>query len=860
MLSPGTTLGPYRILAPLGAGGMGEVYRARDTRLARDVAIKVIRGDAVRDPERIRRFEQEARAAGALSHPNVCAIFDLGTHEGAPYVVMELLEGETLRSRLKSGPIPARKAVDWAAQTARGLAAAHAKGIVHRDLKPENLFVTTDGRVKVLDFGLAKLTQPEPAGEADATASLLSTETGAVMGTAGYMAPEQVRGEKADARTDLFALGAVVHEMVTGRRAFHGATWVETAAAILNEEPATLSASGREVPAGLEPVVRRCLEKRPAERFQSASDLAFALENLGARENGTFAEGASPKVRRSQPPAAVLAVVALAAAIGVGGAYLLWGRSRSAAAPPTFQGLTFHRGTIFVARFIPDDRSILYSASWEGNATHVYSLIPGTPESRTVIPGSVSVLAVSRTGEMALMLNPRQRNPIEITGTLARTPFAGGAPRPVIDDVTAADWSPDGSSLLVVRRVEGQEQLEYPIGKVLYRTRGWISDPRISPRGDRIAFLAHPRDGDFIAKVVIMDLAGGVRATSGTWNSAMGLAWTPDGSEVWFTAVEGAASQAVYAMSMAGRRRLVDQQAGSLQLHDIAADGTVLLSRYDSVMGLIDLDPVTQKEHDLSWFDWSLATDLTSDGRSVVFTEMGSGVGSINAVYQRGCDGSPAVRLGEGWGMSLSNDGRWVLAVAAAGTRLVALPTGLGATMTFLRGTIREYLWACWFPDRRRVLFAAVDSLRTGVRLYAQGVDGGLPALVDSLDVGGGYYWNSVSPDGSRAVFPNSRGGFRIRSFDKTAAGITTLSDGDYPIGWSADSRALFVNGPSGREVAITRVDVASGARTPWRTIRPGDAAGLVHLGPFRLTPDGRTYAYSYLRSLSNLYMVKGLK
>jgi len=315
-LTPATRLGPYEIIAPLGAGGMGEVYRARDTRLKRDVAIKVVHGDVPRDTERIRRFEQEARAASALSHPNVCAVFDLGTYQGAPFVVMELLEGETLRSRLSSGPVPVRKAIEWAAQIARGLAAAHEKGILHRDLKPENLFVTKDGRVKVLDFGLAKLTQPEAlAGEGAATMSLSGTEAGVILGTIGYMAPEQVRGEGADARTDLFALGAVLYELVTGRRAFRGATFVETGHAILNDEPEPLETRGRNFVPGLAPIIRRCLEKNRRERFQSAQDLAFALEQLVA--------GAPAMAVRSAPPSRRFLALWTSGAIAA--AFLGWG-------------------------------------------------------------------------------------------------------------------------------------------------------------------------------------------------------------------------------------------------------------------------------------------------------------------------------------------------------------------------------------------------------------------------------------------------------------------------------------------------------------------------------------------------------
>lgn len=329
LLTPGTRLGPYEIIAPLGAGGMGEVFRARDSRLGRDVAVKVVHGEAAHDPERIRRFEQEARAASALSHPNVCAVFDVGTYEGAPFVVMELLEGETLRSRLASGPVPARKAIEWAAQTARGLAAAHEKGILHRDLKLENLFVTKDGRVKVLDFGLAKLTRPEAlAVESAATVSLFSTEAGAILGTIGYMAPEQVRGEPADARTDLFALGAVLYELLSGRRAFDGATFVETGHAILSDEPEPLEARIRDLPPGLDPIVRRCLEKNRGERFQSAQDLAFCLEQLVG--------GAPAMTVRSAPPSRKS--LALWTSVAIAAAILGWGIGRMTArgtAPPT---------------------------------------------------------------------------------------------------------------------------------------------------------------------------------------------------------------------------------------------------------------------------------------------------------------------------------------------------------------------------------------------------------------------------------------------------------------------------------------------------------------------------------------------
>ena len=287
-LEVGARLGPYEILAPLGAGGMGEVYRARDPRLGRDVAIKVL-PDALRtDPERLRRFEQEARAAGALNHPNVLAVLDVGTHEGVPYVVSELLEGETLRERLRAGGLTPTKAVECAIQIALGLAAAHEKGIVHRDLKPENLFLTRDGRVKILDFGLAKLREPAAGSEGASEVPTLAqtTEPGAILGTVGYMSPEQVRGFPADHRSDIFSLGAVLYEMLSKRRAFAGESAPEVLTAILKEDPPELASSDRNVPPALGRIVRRCLEKRPEDRFHSAHDLALALEAVSGASRG----------------------------------------------------------------------------------------------------------------------------------------------------------------------------------------------------------------------------------------------------------------------------------------------------------------------------------------------------------------------------------------------------------------------------------------------------------------------------------------------------------------------------------------------------------------------------------------------
>ena len=326
-MSVGDKLGPYQILAPLGAGGMGEVYRARDTRLGRDVAVKILPEAFARDEDRMRRFEQEARAVAALNHPNVLAIYDTGAQDGVPYLVSELLDGESLCESLRHGSLPTRKAVEYARQIADGLAAAHEKRIVHRDLKPENLFLTASGRVKILDFGLAKVpaSQSAPASPDASTATITAvTSPGVVMGTTGYMAPEQVRGETVDHRADIFSLGATIYEMLTGKRAFKGQTAIETLNAILKEDPPDLDVDKAHIPPALERIVRHCLEKRPADRFQSARDLMFALDDILT----TSVSAPARALPFSNSIGKLASVAVLAAAMGAGAVY--WVSPRTA--------------------------------------------------------------------------------------------------------------------------------------------------------------------------------------------------------------------------------------------------------------------------------------------------------------------------------------------------------------------------------------------------------------------------------------------------------------------------------------------------------------------------------------------------
>ena len=305
-IEAGSSLGNYKVVSAIGAGGMGEVYRARDTKLGRDVAIKVLPASLSENTDRLNRFEQEAQAAGALNHPNVLVIHHIGIHEGAPYIVSELLEGETLRERMAGAALPQRKAIDYALQIAKGLAAAHDKGIVHRDIKPDNVFITNDGRVKILDFGLAKLTAIDGAqSQTEVPTRKVNTDPGTVMGTMGYMSPEQLKGQAADHRSDIFSFGAILYEMLSGKRAFRGDSMAETMSAILREDPPDLSETNKTVSPALERVVRHCLEKNPAERFHSARDLAFAIESLSGSATISGQTETMPAITTTETGAAV---------------------------------------------------------------------------------------------------------------------------------------------------------------------------------------------------------------------------------------------------------------------------------------------------------------------------------------------------------------------------------------------------------------------------------------------------------------------------------------------------------------------------------------------------------------------------
>ena len=646
-LALGTKLGPYEVLSPLGAGGMGEVYRARDTRLERTVAVKILPASVSSDPDRLFRFQHEARILSTLNHPNVLAIFDVGEQAGVQYLVSEFLEGQSLRDLLAAGLLSRRALTAYALEIAKGLAAAHEKGIVHRDLKPDNIFITRDDRVKILDFGLAKQAQEKPSAQASQTMTVPAPTTpGTVMGTVGYMSPEQVRGEAVDHRSDLFSFGAVFYEMVSGKRAFRGDSSVETMNAILKEDVPDLSGSGVQVSPGLDRIIRRCLEKKPERRFQTASDLAFAIEALSGASSGTASSVAKavepPKARRTWLTwaAAGLAGLALIAAAWMVG-------RRSAAQPqPKFTRLTYQQGYPSNARFAKDGQTVVYSAQWNNDPLQIYSVRTEFPQSTKVDLPSAALLALSSSGDMEVAMDPVSESWF-MYGTMGQAQMTGGTPRAQEREVIAADYAPDGKTLAVARRANRKVQLEYPEGKVIYTTAGYLDYVRVSPTGKEVAIAEHPVYGDDRGWVSVVDETGTHKQLTQEFGTVQGLAWSRAGSEIWFTAADVTTDRHLFGVSLSGKQRPILTMPQGARLLDIAADGRVLLSVERQQPEITGIDPETGKElRGLEWFDASLMGDISQDGKAIAFLEWGGPAGPLYLEVYRKLDGSAPVALG----------------------------------------------------------------------------------------------------------------------------------------------------------------------------------------------------------------------
>jgi Tol biopolymer transport system component len=848
---------------------MGEVYVAFDPRLGRDVALKILPAAGAENPGGGARFEREARAVAALNHPNIVVVHDVGEDSGVPYLVTELLVGDTLRAHISAGPIPLPTALDWAQQIARGLAVAHARGIVHRDLKPENLFVTREGIAKILDFGVAKVAGAggQPPGHestlpAEATHVDELTASGAVVGTVGYMSPEQVRGQPADARSDIFSFGAVVYELVTGRRPFQADTRPEIAVAILKDDPPPMTPS----PPELEQLVRRCLEKRPEDRFQSARDLCFALESLAPP-----AGMASP---RRRPRVALVGAMAAVAATAI--AVVLVGRTRQDSTPapppvvpavaaaktppqaPRFTRVTFTDDThAFVAGFAPDEQTFLFSRFRRGSPSIHLGRI-GNEESRPLGLENAIFQDISPTGELLIK---RHDGPFvwgNVPGTLSRIALTGGSPRDIASDVYWAKWAPDGKNIAAIRRVSGKFVLQYPLGTTLYTSPFDLRNLAISPRGDRIAFVEYPILDDFRGSVAVVDLAGTKKELTRVFGSACCVAWAPDGSKIYFSAAESGRNEKIWEVTLDGLERSLVETADRLNLADVAADGRLLVARVISTVHIRAHRRGDLRDRDLSGYAWAYPNDISDDGEWITMVESGTTNGAEYKIYLKRTDGSPPVLLGEGTSPRLSPDGSHVVAgsiVSPASIRII--PTGAGPPRELLPDGLKERSQPMWTPDGRRLVYSGVDT--HGVRrLYVQEVDGGLPRAFGpegtTFDAAGSL----VSPDGRWVAARDSEGAWILVALDGAESRPVSNVGRDESIRqWTADGRFLYVAGPNTDPRRIDKLEVTTGRRSHFLDLGGQVSSSRGGIIAIFLNRKGTAWVYGTREAKTDLYIVE---
>ena len=755
-LAPGTILGQYEIRSPLGAGGMGEVYRAHDTRLDREVAIKVLPESLTADPDRLRRFEQEARAVAALNHPNILAVYQMATHDGVSYMVTELLEGETLRERLRRGQIPLRKAIDYAGQIAHGLAAAHDKGIVHRDLKPENLFITKDGRVKILDFGLAKLTQPKDSSEVEATVEL-GTEPGMVMGTVGYMSPEQVRGKSADHRSDIFAFGMILYEMVTGKQTFRKPTSAETMTAILNEDPPSISQVTATAPPGLQRVVHRCLEKSPEQRFQSASDMAFALEALSDTGTSTPTGGYPSISEQTSRRGIAIAGTALVVLLGAAVFAYFWLRPIPVPKVSNFVQLT-HDGQPKGLIGTEGSRLYLYITGHDYQGPAEMSTSGGEPRKLSILPfANVTNAYLSTDGSELLVIDGHGVPP---AGPLWTVPTLGGSPRKLAD-ITAQDagWSPDAKSIA------------YSNGNNLFTAQA---------------------DGTGSRKVTTVGDSGFI----------FDPVWSPDGKHLRFT----------YREALGARGRFMEASLDGTDLHPLlpewtkvsdseccgswTADGKyfVYLSRgqiwaLPRKAGFLHSEP---KSIQLTSSPMPLSPPVPSTDGTKLFVVGRTIRGELTRYDLKSGRFEPYLGGMSAEYVSFSKDGQWLT--------YVSFPEGTlwrskldGSERLQLTYHSMYILLPRFSPDGKTIVFYGAEANKP-IRIYEVSVDGGSPSplMPNNPDPQADPNW---SPDGNKIVFAGGSAdpSSSIRILDLATHQISILpgSQGMFSPRWSPDGRYI---------------------------------------------------------------------
>ncbi len=864
ILSPGDAFGAYTILSPLGAGGMGEVYRARDGRLGRDVALKILTEDAAGSEERLRRFETEARAASSLNHPNIVVVYEVGDaphpRGGGPvrFLAMELLDGGPLSVIIPKGGLPLKRFFDLSSALADGLARAHEAGIVHRDLKPSNLVVTRDGHLKILDFGLAKL---RPNGDTSPDSETI-TSPGELVGTLGYMSPEQARGENATAASDQFAAGCVFYEMLTGRRAFGRSSAADTISAILRDDPVPLETLRPDVPQPLVWIVERCLAKDRKERYSATRDLARDLDVLRthASDPALRAHVPSGATWRARPPLrGRLAAAALAAGAALA-ALLFFAWPRRAPAPE-FRQLTFREGNVWKALFEPRSTSIVYSAQWDGEPTRLYRTAPEVAGmDRGVEAPAFLPFTFDAEGARLLGLVGAGRPALNLGGTLAWLPAPGGTPRPFAESVGWADAWRGG---VVTVRDTGEERVLDAVfadghSLRLFSTPGALSWVRVSPDGTRVAFIHHPWRYDDAGAVSIAALDGsGHRSLSPEYESVAGLDWNRRTGEIWFTLQKAQdAGGTLLAVSPGGRLRVVHRGLEAFTLHAASLDGRrVLLTAGERRAAMLVARGV-EPPRNLSWLGWSIPRDISPDGRTVLFTEAGI---VAHGSFLRPVDGAgSAVPLGGFDARLFSPDGTEIVGVAGRGResqQVVIAPVGAGPMRTLTSGpsTYDEPVFA-----RARSIFARRSTSGQEARFVTISHDGRTETDLGKAEC----RIAAVDPVGARFACVTTPDFRRIRVRD-LAPGGTPRTVFELPEGRDLLSRIRW-DASGTRILAVTTgfrlltIDAVSGRLLSERTlVLPPGSSRLLGAA---LSADGSVVAYATARETSALYVGEGLE
>ncbi len=872
-LAPGQRLLHYRILEKLGEGGMGQVYAAQDERLDRRVALKLLPPEMARDRERLERFLREARTLAGLTHPNIVTLHSVEEGRGLHFLIMELREGTTLAHRAGEGALPVAELFAIATPVAEALAAAHEHGVVHRDLKPSNVMVTSDGLVKVLDFGLAKLLQVPGAVSTSRTPTDLYTGAGRILGTLPYMSPEQLQGKPVDARSDIFSFGVLFYILATGERPFHDDNPADLISSILRDAPRPAAELNPDLPAHLGRILKHCLEKSPKRRWQSAADLASELRDLrtevGAGEalppviaapgQGLDAAAMSPATEPSSARAVWRWTAAAALLVAAVVAAFLIGLTASKPREVRYERVTFQRGVARNSRFAPDGKSILYDAVWGERNIQVFSKRPEAFEASTLTPEGTYLLSVSRHGELAVLLEPRivyQRQNI-LAGTLARLPIDGSVPREVMSDAVGADWHPDGTELAVVRTVGPRSRLEFPPNHILFETTRSLSAPRFSPDGEIIAVKELPSQSQKRGWITLIDRAGASRRLPPV-DVPFGpaLAWRPDGREIWY----GTYGR-LKAVSLAGDARVVAELPGFLILGDISPDGRVLLSRANVHYHMAFTEPGLDRPRDLTWLGWSAASDLSADGSQLLFWEelwMREGSRQSGYIAMRGVDGSPVKRLGVGHNAAFSPDGSSIAVPGQGG--ISVLPVKAGQVRTLEAGPVEVAHAVAWLPAGDRVVFAGNEPGRAQ-RLYVQEVSGGVPAAISREQVYFGRHL-APSPDGTVVAAQGTAGQtFLFPLSGEEERPFPGLGAGDIPIRWTGDGSGFlfYRTSPDGKRNEVYRLDVASGQREWIRNLTPDEPGFALAKGGIVATADGERFVFTYLTGLGSLFLVDGL-